>query len=227
MTDISLVETVTIDAEAVKEYLIDHPDFLEQHRDLLTYMAIPHDAGAVSLVERQVQALRDKNRELQAQMMDMMWHASENEHLLAKVVQLTAEAVLATSLQQLAEILRHQLHQHFHTDAEALLICGSGDALPPLRFVDHREMLYATSCGFPDAAPVCGTLDKASKSFLFGDFPNELRSVALLPLGQLAKNGVLAIASRDDQRYSPKMGTTFLELLAQFVNSMVEKLRTE
>ncbi len=209
----------------VAHYLAEHPDFFLHHRELLTSMAVPHDAGAISLVERQVKALRDKNRELQSQMIDMLKNARDNEQLLAEVMQVTMKLVHATTLQQLADILRHELHQRFQTDAETLIVCGQGNSTPPLRFESHSTLLESVHCGFPDAAPVCGSIDATVRRYLFGDLISDLRSVALLPLGQLAKHGLIAIASRDSDRFSPKMGTLFLEMLAQIAGEMVVKLR--
>ncbi len=209
----------------VAQYLAEHPDFFLHHREILTLMSVPHDAGVPSLVERQVKALRDKNRELQGQMIEMLKNARDNEQLLAEVMQVTLKLLHADNRQQLAEILRHELHQRFQTDAEVMIVCGNGEGVPPLRFEPHATLLENVHCGFPDAAPVCGSMDANVRRYLFGDLKSDLHSVALLPLGQLAKHGLLAIASRDNDRFSPKMGTLFLEMLAQVASEMVVKLK--
>ena len=55
-TDESLSE------DAVHDYLLHNPDFFERHAELLGTLRLPHQSGAaVSLVERQVSVLRQKD----------------------------------------------------------------------------------------------------------------------------------------------------------------------
>ena len=55
-----------VSEEAVREYLEAHPDFFEHNKALLSQLELPHGAGgAVSLVERQVSVLRQKELKLQ------------------------------------------------------------------------------------------------------------------------------------------------------------------
>ena len=54
-----------ITRDNVARYLRTHSDFFKHHTDLIETLAIPHETGvAVSLVERQVELLRNKNKEL-------------------------------------------------------------------------------------------------------------------------------------------------------------------
>ena len=46
--------------DRVLAYLRSHPDLLDRHPDLLADLIIPHGAGSASLIERQVQVLRER-----------------------------------------------------------------------------------------------------------------------------------------------------------------------
>jgi len=49
----------------IKEYLLKNPNFFDENPDTLENLVIPHlSGGAISLVERQVLLLREKNLEL-------------------------------------------------------------------------------------------------------------------------------------------------------------------
>ena len=60
-------------AEVVSNYLRENPDFFNQHPEALSELKISHvGEGAVSLVERQVATLRDRNAELRRRLDTLM-----------------------------------------------------------------------------------------------------------------------------------------------------------
>ena len=64
-----------VDDALIAEYLAENPDFFEHHPQLLQQMRLRHSAqGAVSLVERQQQILRDRVRQLEEEITDLMVH---------------------------------------------------------------------------------------------------------------------------------------------------------
>jgi uncharacterized protein YigA (DUF484 family) len=72
--------TPIVEAE-VAEFLKKHPDFFNNHLDILSSLNIPHQSGqAVSLVERQMQALRQSNNDLKARFNQLMDMARQNEN---------------------------------------------------------------------------------------------------------------------------------------------------
>lgn len=208
-------------ATYVAQYLHEHPEFFRQHPELLSQLEVPHEAGAISLVERQVKVLRERLRELQGQMIEMLRNARENERLLAQCFQLCMRLIGCTDLQTMHEQLRQSLQLDFHADAEALLFSERVPVAAPLRQASAEQIRHALHCGFPDAEPVCGALDNDMRTFLFGELRPELRSVALVPIGVGARDGLLAIASRDAAHFTPAMGTMFLTLIGQLLARMV------
>jgi uncharacterized protein YigA (DUF484 family) len=69
--------------------------------------------------------------------------------------------------------------------------------------------------------PICGHFKERQLEFLFPEHASEIGSGALLPLGQNASFGVLAICSRDPQRFHPGMGTIFLRQLGEIVSRIL------
>ena len=58
------IDATAIDDDRIAEHLVAHPDFFERNASVLARLRLPHQRGsaAVSLVERQVLVLREKNK---------------------------------------------------------------------------------------------------------------------------------------------------------------------
>src|SRR5690606_36444363 len=79
-----------IDEAGVIEYLLQNPDFLERHPQLLAELRIPHPCGtAVSLLEHQARVLRERNRALQARLDELLAVARDNDRLAARTHPMT------------------------------------------------------------------------------------------------------------------------------------------
>ena len=78
--------------EIVSSYLSQNPDFLEKQPSLLKHLELNHASGpAISLIERQVQYLRQQNEALEQQHNQLIQVASDNEKLMHRLHQLTLE----------------------------------------------------------------------------------------------------------------------------------------
>jgi len=75
------MSTSTMNAQDVANYLQAHPAFFEEHAELLAAIQLtsPHSHRAVSLQERQMEILRDKNKHLELKLSDLMRHGNEND----------------------------------------------------------------------------------------------------------------------------------------------------
>ena len=68
--------------KVVREFLRDNPDFLDKNTDILETMVLSHNSGkAVSLVERQVGVMRDRNKEMRSRLDNMLQTAKDNDLL--------------------------------------------------------------------------------------------------------------------------------------------------
>ena len=80
--DVQQNNVPAIDAEGVAEYLEQNPGFFEQHADLLSDIKLQHGSGgAISLIERQVAVLREKNQALESNILQLVQIAQDNEVL--------------------------------------------------------------------------------------------------------------------------------------------------
>src|SRR5437773_762465 len=81
----------------IVDYLQHNPDFFERNAPLLSKLRLPHDRGpaTVSLVERQVQVLREKNQSLESKVREFVEVARGNDALSAKIHRLACGLVRA------------------------------------------------------------------------------------------------------------------------------------
>src|SRR3990167_314498 len=109
-------------AEDVAQYLQDNPQFFEEHLETLAQIALPHPHGGrtISLSERQLLALRDKNKELEKKLHDLIEFAKENDVLQHKVHEFVVALFAARDLPTLQEMIPHLLREIFAIPHTAL-----------------------------------------------------------------------------------------------------------
>jgi uncharacterized protein YigA (DUF484 family) len=210
----------------VASYLLQHPDFFDRHPSLLTELRVPHPSGrAVSLVERQLEALRSKANRYKGQIDSLVSVARENDLLNRRLHHLTLALIDAADFTEVLNILEDRLHEEFRADAVELRLFSSSrtDVLSDAAetaAVDPEQAAFLDF--FRRAQPVCGSLSRQQLEYLYGLQADDIASTALLPLQGEGIMGVLAIGSQDAQRFSPEMGTDFLVRLAEIVSRKLQ-----
>lgn len=231
MTSQANAETPVTEADAsqVRDYLANHPDFFDEHRELLTELQLSHASGnAISLIERQVQTLRDQNQDLKKRLMELVDVARDNDRLGERLHQLTLELIRTSSLTGLVRELEHQLRNEFKADTVILHLPGLDESQQretgarPLTIDAELKALLPTP--LTENKPQCGRLKQAQTDFLFGDQAAAIESCAIIPLGENAHDGLLVIGSREVNRFDPCMGTLFLNHLGELVASLLKSI---
>jgi uncharacterized protein YigA (DUF484 family) len=212
----------------VKNYLANNPDFLQKNPQLLTHLELSHsEDGATSLVERQIKVLRDRNQVMQGQLIDMLHAAHNNEKLLMQCNHFMLSLLEAESIQSLSTKIITQLKQEFDLDDVALVLVGNYDCAAPAQIYSSASNIKSLlNCQFPDSEPLCGRLEAAPKKALFGELCQDLKSFALIPLGNGCEFGLLALASKNVDRFEPEMGTLFIELISKIVAHLTRRYET-
>ncbi len=211
--------------EAVHNYLKQNPDFFERHSTLLGTLRLPHVTGAtVSLVERQVSVLRQKDLKLERKLKELLEVARANDVLAAKLHQLTLQLIAAGSLAETLKALETALRTGFNADQSILVLFGNPESFREInagRFFKVVERNDASVKSFDtflgNHNPRCGQVRDVQRDFLFGQYTDEVGSAALVPLGKKSEIGFLAIGSVDANRFHPGMSMDFLKRLGQLV----------
>jgi len=216
----------TLTDEDVVRFLRSDPDFFERNPALLLGLQLPHESGqgAVSLVERQLAVLRDKNRKLEGRLKELIEVARSNHELSDRVHRLALRLIRADDLAAVIDALEAILREDFGAnDTVVVLFHNASDIVQSedtrfLRRVERRaEELKPFSTFLERAKPRCGKARDAQLEFLFPEHSMEIGSIALIPLGDRSELGMLAIGSRDADRYHPGMSTDFLVRIGELV----------
>ena len=217
--------------QAIHDFLLHNPDFFERNSDLLDTLRLPHNAGGtVSLVERQVSVLRQKDLKLGRQLKDLLDVARANDALGSKIHQLTLALMAAADLQSSLAAIEKALRTGFDADQSILVLFGDPALFEDIsvgRFflpIDRDDdALKAFDTFLHSSAPRCGQVRDAQRDFLFGEDTNEVGSVALVPLGKNNEIGFLGIGSADAERFHPGMSIDFLSRLGELVAGALKR----
>ena len=216
-----------LDDSSVSEYLQAYPDFFERNAALLTKLRLPHlrDGGTtVSLVERQVEVLRERNQSLERKLKELVDVARANDALADRIHRLSQRLIRAHDLKEAVNAVEASLREDFDAMHSVLVL-----------FLDEAKTLAASSGRFLRAddlngtdiksfesllqsgKPRCGQIRDVQRDYLFGKDSVEIGSVALTPLGSNGALGILAIGSNDAERFHPAMSTEFLSRIGELV----------
>ena len=214
-----------ISEEAVHDYLETHPDFFERHRQLLNSLQLPHSSGgAVSLVERQVASLRQKELKLQRQLKELISVARDNDLLAAKIHELSTQLIAAPDLQATVSAVEEAMRSGFGADHAVLVIFADPSSFDDIdagrffRVTERSDPAIKPFATFLNGSgPRCGQTRDSQREFLFKGDAGEIGSVALVPLGKKAEIGFMAIGSNDAQRFHPGMSMEFLSRVGELV----------
>ena len=211
---------VLIDESIIADYLANNPDFFHSHTDLLENMHIPHPSGvAVSLVERQISLLREKNQSFEKQLSSLISAAGNNEHVVKQLHHLALDLMHSDCLDSTVASCQDVLRNEFNADHVVLRLIGKGADSEGLHFIKPSDpSLKHFDSLFKKREAVCGRLRPKQQIFLFGDNGASIRSAVLIPLHEAKPIGVLALGSRDEHRFNPTMGTLFINYLGELVS---------
>ncbi|WP_237885076.1 DUF484 family protein [Pseudomonas sp. PGPR40] len=217
----------SLEAAAIAAYLEAHPDFFIEHEELLPALRIPHQRGdTISLVERQMTILRDRNIELRHRLSHLMDVARDNDRLFDKTRRLILTLMDATSLEDVVISVEDSLRQDFQVPFVSLILLGD-NPMPVGRWVTHAEAQTAIGGLLSEDKSVCGSLREHELDFLFGEEQRkQIGSTAVVAISHQGIHGVLAIASRDPQHYKSSVGTLFLSYIAEVMGRVLPRVNS-
>lgn len=219
-------DTAVLTADTVARWLEQHPDFFTHRDELLSQLKLPHHTGgtAISLVERQVSVLRDRNGELRHRLNQLMDAARQNDRLFELSRKLVLNLLDAQTLEDLLVAVEESLRSDFQADQHSLLLFR-----PDLPAIGQARAMTADTAReqlgkLLDGGSVCGVLRDNEREFLFGDKGHRVQSAAIVPLKHTDTVGLLALGSADPTRFQPQMGTLFLDYLAAILGRLLPRL---
>ena len=213
-------------SEEIAQYLQDHPQFFEEHAELMSHMVIPHPHGGrtISITERQMLSLRDKNKQLEVKMNELLQFGEENDSISEKMHRLGVAMIAAASFQSVLHTLNFHLRDDFSIPHVALRLWNrpdNADELPEFTEVSAELQAFAETLG----QPYCGSTSGFETSSWFGEASRHIRSQALIALRTGGGTiGMIALGSEDGQRFYAGMGTLYLERLGEMASAALARV---
>lgn len=214
-----------VSERAVAAFLVAHPDFFDRHERLLADLWITHEPGgaAISLVERQVSLLRQRNADLDKQLKQLVSVAKANDALVEKIHRLALRLLATSDFAARLDLLETGLREDFRAERAVLVLFEGGPGIGSKRdafvkFVDRNDAGLKPFASFLKMGkPRCGLIRDRQKSFLFAGYETEIGSAALVPLGCSADLGFLVIGSSDRDYFNPGKSTDLLIRLGELI----------
>ncbi|HEY4542289.1 MAG TPA: DUF484 family protein [Noviherbaspirillum sp.] len=213
-----------LDSNAVADFLLAHPHFFEEHSELLARVKLtsPLAGRTVSLQERQMEVLREKNKMLELRLAELVRIAQENDLITQKLLSWTQSLLVARNDVDLPHILANGLQTIFEVPATTLRLWGVADDFAHTWFaapVSEDARLFSNSLN----EPYCGP-NREFEAASWLEHGEQMQSVAMIALRTSADApafGLLVLGSPDAQRFSADMATDFLAKIGETASAAV------
>lgn len=203
----------TLSATQIAEFLKAQPNFFQEHADIFASMTVPHPqhAKAISLGERQILVLRDKNKQLDKQLSKLLQNARRNEKINNLLHTWYCHMLAEPSAQALPTLICHSLQNVFELPVCKLALWDQSENYAELRqYVQQHPKTY------------CGP---AHHEECWHALQDNALSIATIPLFlHDALRGVLLLGASDATRFTRDMETTFLEQIGQICSAALQRL---
>ena len=220
------------DEERIERYLSLNPDFFERHQPLLARMRLPHmrTGSTVSLVERQVEVLRDQKSDSDRRLAEFVSVARANDQLADRIHRFTRRLLRASNALAALTELEASLREDFDAFHSVLLLTAPVASLATAEFEPFLRKLPADDANIrtfeallATGKPRCGQVRDSQRDFLFGPEAASIGSVALVPLGEAGSVGLLALGSAERERFHPGMSTEFLKRMGELLTDALSR----
>lgn len=215
----------TLDDQSVLDFLRQSPDFFLRHPSALSELSLPHESGqAVSLIERQIDILRERNVTMRKRMNELLQAARVNDEIFAKTRSLNLALLEVDSWHELNEVLATHVLVDFEADFVCAHLCSAELALA-LDHIQHHtnEMPLQHLRSTNNALCLSLRREELTQMFPLSDH-DDSGSAAILNLSLVKGTGALCIGSRDAGRFAKDMDTLFVTYIADIVAKVMNRL---
>ncbi|ACC69270.1 DUF484 family protein [Paraburkholderia phymatum] len=231
----------------VADYLLANPEFFAEHAELLASvrLANPHGKAAVSLQERQMDMLREKNKHLERRLAELLRYGHENDSIASKFGRWTTRVMAERDPGALPRTISTGLRDVFDVPQAALRVWDVSEPYSHADFTRHvgeEVRIFANSLATPycgantgfEAAqwltPAVSAVAGDAAGSAEGAAANGTESIALIALRdpEASDNacafGLLVMGSPDARRFHDGMATDFLTQIGALASAALSRL---
>src|SRR6202050_2265003 len=113
--------------ESVSRYLQHNPEFFEQHQALPARLRSPPSRGGstISLVERQIEVMRERHAALEAKLAELVRVARDNDAIAERFHRFARRLLRSTSRQAALDEIEASLRDDFDAFHSVLILIGT------------------------------------------------------------------------------------------------------
>ncbi|MDL2284733.1 DUF484 family protein [Oxalobacter sp. OttesenSCG-928-P03] len=219
--------TQNLDSTTIAAYLQDNPNFFNDHAELLADIQLtsPLLGKAISLQERQIEIIREKNKGLELRIAELVRIARENDTLMHRIQEWTRSILKVELEADRTKTLVSELQSIFSIPLATLRLWNINDTYKEEWFAqDVSEAIRIFTQGLQ--VPYCGKNNDFEASRWF-DANASIESLALIPLKTDAETfGLLVLGSPDETRFRSDMATDFLSEISKTASAALLCLTT-
>ncbi|EDZ98283.1 protein of unknown function DUF484 [Burkholderia sp. H160] len=240
----------------VAEYLLANPEFFVEHAETLATirLANPHGKAAVSLQERQMEMLRDKNKHLERRLAELLRYGHENDSIASKFNRWTIRVMGERDPYALPRTIASGLRDIFDVPQAALRVWDIAEPYAQADFARHvseevrifagslstpycgantgfeAAQWLAQAAGASNAATTVATGAADDHGSASSDTAQTTESIALLALRDpegaedAPTFGLLVMGSSDARRFHEGMATDFLTQIGALASAALSRL---
>ena len=213
-----------IDAQTVAKFLRDNPNFFQDREDLLADIRVPHSHGhSVSLVEKQLGILRERNTDLRHRLGELIDNARSNDRLFTHTRRLVLALLDCKNLSQAIDVIFSSFANDFNIEYTQIILFND-TSISRARNIDLLTAQEKLGKYLKARQTIGGGLARDEIEFLFGKDAPEVGSAAIAVLSYGDVFGVIAIGNQDPRFYQSSMGTMFLSYISEVLSRELRDL---
>lgn len=213
-----------LDDGDIAHYLKHHPDFFDKHTELLLSLRLSHPSGrAISLIERQLQAYRERNSDIREKLSVLLANARENDRLFELSQRLTLSLIECTELGDAFDALNYSLNNEFNVKHFSIWVLDKKLQSATTRYLSPNDFQKTLNTRLESNRIAFSGISSAEINALFE--PEEPIGSAALCIARHGSHpiAIIAVGHEDKDRYAPNGGTLFLRHLSELLSRVLAR----
>lgn len=227
MNNTAIKNNNDISANDVAQFLKDNPAFFLKNEALLADLYLPHASGdAVSLLERQVSILRERNIDMRKRVSELLENGQRNDALFLKTKNLVLELLRTKNINELMLRLKDYCLAEFQVDqVQCLLIANENThKVTNATVIAEAEVELKFSALLNSDKSVSGNFREQELELLFNNNHHGIASAITQPIVLEGKAiAFLSLGSFDAEYFKSGMDTLFLNFIADILAQLIPR----
>ena len=224
-TDENKNRSQAINTDQVIAFLKDNPDFFKTHTQLMATLNFTHETGgAVSLIQRQVERLREHHQVMRTRLLELTGFAEKNETLLTRIRMLTLATASANTPKAILENLTRVITQDFGLDSVYLVVEHKNWPLDNQNIIELTpEDLGKLRSAIHNLPVFVGRPPAEVKEMVLRDKGSDTASIAMARFEYRGVDTYLITGSRDRDHFTSDMGTDFVAYIGDYLQALLSR----